>query len=168
MSIEFSNAYQEILLDNFNSVIKQNLIFQTQIKMSEDSLKNNKSDEKINLLNDENHALQIKFDDLLKTISALEIRANVGQSLHDEKARIQASLNDEMRKNASLNEKILDQSKVIEEIRKELQSSIEQIKNLEIALEKKESMHIEIQPILPKVKKTNLKVMDKLSDGNSF
>jgi len=51
MSVEFSNAYQEILLDNFNSVIKQNMMFQTQLKMAEEAQKNNKSDEKINLLN---------------------------------------------------------------------------------------------------------------------
>ena len=46
MSVEFSNAYQEILLDNFNSVIKQNLMFQTQLKMAEEAQKNNKSYEK--------------------------------------------------------------------------------------------------------------------------
>ena len=50
MSVEFSNAYQEILLDNFNSVIKQNMLFQTQLRMSEEAQKNNKSEDKINLL----------------------------------------------------------------------------------------------------------------------
>ena len=36
MSVEFSNAYQEILLDNLMSIIKQNFVFQTQLKMTED------------------------------------------------------------------------------------------------------------------------------------
>jgi len=37
MSVEFSNAYQEILLDNLVAIIKQNFIFQTQLKLAEDS-----------------------------------------------------------------------------------------------------------------------------------
>jgi hypothetical protein len=37
MSVEFSNAYQEILLDNIVSIIKQNFIFQTQLKLTENS-----------------------------------------------------------------------------------------------------------------------------------
>lgn len=32
---EFMNEYQEILFENFSSVIKQNILFQTQIKQSE-------------------------------------------------------------------------------------------------------------------------------------
>ena len=168
MSVEFSNAYQEILLDNFNSVIKQNMMFQTQLKMAEESQKNNKSDDKINLLNNDNIALQTKCDSLLKTISELEIRANVGQSLHDEKTRIQAALNEELRKSAGLNEQIVQQSKTIEDITKQLNDSLKEIEDLKSTLEKKESMSTEIQTILPKVKKTNSKVVNNIPDGSSF
>jgi len=168
MSVEFSNAYQEILLDNFNSVIKQNMMFQTQLKMAEESQKNNKSDDKINLLNNDNIALQTKCDSLLKTISELEIRANVGQSLHDEKTRIQAALNEELRKSAGLNEQIVQQSKTIEDITKQLNDSLKEIEDLKSTLEKKESMSTENQTILPKVKKTNSKVVNNIPDGSSF
>lgn len=168
MSVEFSNAYQEILLDNFNSVIKQNMLFQTQLRISEEAQKNNKSDDKINLLNDDNIALQTKCDNLLKTISELEIRANVGQSLHDEKTRIQAALNEELRKSAGLNEQIVQQSKTIEDITKQLNDSLKEIEDLKSTLEKKESMSTEIQTILPKVKKTNSKVVNNIPDGSSF
>ena len=175
MSVEFSNAYQEILLDNFNSVIKQNMMFQTQLKMAEEAQKNNKSDDKINLLNNDNIALQTKCDSLLKTISELEIRANVGQSLHDEKTRIQAALNEELRKSAVSNEtivqqskKIEEQSKTIEDITKQLNDSLKEIEDLKSTLEKKESMPTEIQTILPKVKKTNSKVVNNIPDGSSF
>jgi len=182
MSVEFSNAYQEILLDNFNSVIKQNLMFQTQLKISEEAQKNNKSDEKINLLNGEYDVLKSDYDIALKKISDLEVRANVGQSLHDEKTRIQAALNDELRKSSILNEKILEQSKTIEEQTlkineqsktientiKELEKSNVEIEDLKSTLEKKESMPTEIQTILPKVKKTNSKVVNNIPDGSSF
>ena len=39
MSVEFSNTYQEILLDNLVSIIKQNFIFQTQLKLAENGNK---------------------------------------------------------------------------------------------------------------------------------
>jgi predicted RNase H-like nuclease (RuvC/YqgF family) len=175
MSVEFSNTYQEILLDNFNSVIKQNLMFQTQLKMAEETQKNNKSDEKISLLNGEYNVLKSDYESALKKISDLEVRANVGQSLHDEKTRIQAALNDELKKAASLNTKILEQTKIIDEqsktiedITKQLEKSNTEIEELKSTLEKKESMPIEIQTILPKVKKTNSKVVNNIPDGSSF
>ena len=182
MSVEFSNAYQEILLDNFNSVIKQNMMFQTQLKMAEEAQKNNKSDEKINLLNGEYNNLKSEYDAVLKKVAELENRANVGQSLHDEKTRIQSALNEELRKSTVSNEKILQQSKTIEEhlktieeqsktiddITKQLEKNIKEIESLKSTLEKKEPMPTEIQTILPKVKKSNLKTVDKLSDGSSF
>jgi chromosome segregation ATPase len=182
MSVEFSNTYQEILLDNFNSVIKQNLMFQTQLKMAEEAQKNNKSDEKINLLNGEYNVLKSDYDNALKKISDLEVRASVGQSLHDEKTRVQAALNDELKKAASLNTKILEQtktideqtlkineqSKTIEDITKQLEKSNTDIEDLKSTLEKKESMPTEIQTILPKVKKTNSKVVNNIPDGSSF
>jgi predicted RNase H-like nuclease (RuvC/YqgF family) len=175
MSVEFSNTYQEILLDNFNSVIKQNLMFQTQLKMAEETQKNNKSDEKITLLNGEYNVLKSDYDNALKKISDLEVRANVGQSLHDEKTRVQAALNEELKKTASLNTKILEQTKIIDEqsktiedITKQLEKSNTKIEELKSTLEKKESMPTEIQTILPKVKKTNSKVVNNIPDGSSF
>ena len=182
MSVEFSNVYQEILLDNFNSIIKQNLMFQTQLKMAEETQKNNKSEEKMNLLSGEYDVLKSDYDIALKKISDLEVRANVGQSLHDEKTRIQAALNDELRKSSILNEKILEQSKTIDEQTlkisqqsktiedtiKELEKNNIEIEDLKSTLEKKESMPTEIQTILPKVKKTNSKVVNNIPDGSSF
>ena len=175
MSVEFSNTYQEILLDNFNSVIKQNLMFQTQLKMAEEMQKNNKSEDKINLLNGEYNVLKSEYDIALKKISELEVRASVGQSLHDEKTRVQSALNEELKKTASLNSKILEQTKTIEEqsktiegITKQLNGSLKEIEDLKSTLEKKESMPTEIQTILPKVKKTNSKVVNNIPDGSSF
>ena len=182
MSVEFSNIYQEILLDNFNSVIKQNLMFQTQLKIAEESQKNNKSEDKINLLNGEYNVLKSDYDSALKKISELEVRANVGQSLHDEKTRVQAALNEELKKTASLDSKILEQTKMIDEqalkineqsksiedITKQLNNSLKELEDLKSTLEKKESMPTEIQTILPKVKKTNSKVVNNIPDGSSF
>jgi uncharacterized coiled-coil protein SlyX len=205
MSVEFSNAYQEILLDNFNSVIKQNIMFQTQLKIAEETQKNNnyeskinelssKHDEKVSLLIAEYNALKAENDAAYNALKAendavkqrvadLEPRANVGQSLHDEKTRIQSALNDELKKNVivreevnqknsaieGLNKKIAEQSSLIEELNKkivvcenELVAKNKEIEELNSILAKKESM-------LPKVKKSNSKIdTNIITDGSSF
>lgn len=83
MGVEFSNAYQEILFDNLVSIIKQNFVFQTQIKLTE------------NLAN-EKQELQKKYDSLVNE----RVAQNFSNS--DEKNRIQQALNDSMKKNSLL------------------------------------------------------------------
>lgn len=184
MSVEFSNAYQEILLDNFNSVIKQNMLFQTQLRMSEEAQKNNKSEDKINLLNGEYNVLKSQYDEALKKIADLEPRANVGQSLHDEKTRIQSALNEELRKNSVHREEIAQKSNAIEELNKKIAEQSEQIAastnevtNLKTELEKKNQEIEDLNNTLekkespmPKVKKTNSKIDMNgiIADGSSF
>ena len=177
MSVEFSNAYQEILLDNFNSVIKQNMLFQTQLKMAEEAQKNNKSEEKINLLNGEFNNLQKQYEDALKKISELEVRASVGQSLHDEKTRIQAALNEEMKKNSVHREEIQQKNLIIEEHVKKIAEITDELSNLKIELGKMNKKVEELntiqekkEPTMPKVKKTNSKndMTSIVADGGSF
>ncbi len=83
MSVEFSNAYQEILFDNLVSIIKQNFVFQTQIKLTE------------NLAN-EKQELQKKYDSLVNERNVQNFSNN------DEKNRIQQALNESMKKTSSL------------------------------------------------------------------
>lgn len=121
MSVEFSNTYQEILLDNLVSIIKQNFVFQTQLKLSE-KIGKEKAD------------LQAKFDEVntkyeavkndVTMIEQLRARADVSSSVQQEKDRIQIALNDTMKKNASLN-------KSLEEKDMEILKLQEYIKKLE-------------------------------------
>jgi uncharacterized coiled-coil protein SlyX len=230
MSVEFSNAYQEILLDNFNSVIKQNIMFQTQLKLAEETQKNNNNDSKINeislkheekvslliaeynslktetdaaynSLKAENdaayNALKTENDAVKQKIADLEPRANVGQSLHDEKSRIQSALNEELKKNVivreevnqknsaieELNKKIAEQSSVIEELNRKIaeQSATIEMQSKKIVdcenelvtkskqIEESKSILVKKESIMPKVKKTNSKPdMNNIADGSSF
>lgn len=96
MSVEFSNAYQEILLDNLMSIIKQNFMFQTQLKFAED---NSKSKTEI----------QIKYDELLQAHEALKefkAKADMNASAHEDKSRLQSALNDNMKKNTLLQKEL--------------------------------------------------------------
>ena len=99
MSVEFSNAYQEILLDNLVAIIKQNFVFQTQLKLAED-------------LGKTKEETQVRYDELIRAHEMLKnqlgeaelmkSKIDINASAHEEKSRIQSALNDIMKKNTEL------------------------------------------------------------------
>lgn len=113
MSVEFSNAYQEILLDNLMSIIKQNFVFQTQLKLFE-NVGNQKTE------------LEIKYNELVAAMNSMQNRlieaekvssiVKSNNSAHEEKQRIQVALNNEMKKNVGLNKQIEDKEAKIGEL----------------------------------------------------
>jgi hypothetical protein len=68
MDGQFLSAYNEVILDNFTAVLKQNFMFQTQLKFVEDQKqKLVEAEEKIAKLQDigkKNEALMNEVDDL--------------------------------------------------------------------------------------------------------
>ena len=99
MSVEFSNTYQEILLDNLVSIIKQNFIFQTQLKLAESGNKDKAElQEKYDTLFSQYNSLKSQTPEL----EALRLRVDTNAGAHEEKSRIQSALNDEMRKSVEL------------------------------------------------------------------
>jgi len=99
MSVEFSNTYQEILLDNLVSIIKQNFIFQTQLKLAEGGNKDRTElQEKYDTLFSQYESLKSQTPEL----EALRLRVDTNAGAHEEKSRIQSALNDEMKKSVDL------------------------------------------------------------------
>ena len=94
MSVEFSNAYQEVLLENLDVILKQNFMMQARLKLFE---------KEANLRAE----MQAKIDEL--TVKNQEVLQQVEQTQHyrvqaesndaivQEKTRIQSALNDTMR-----------------------------------------------------------------------
>ena len=94
MSVEFSNAYQEVLLENLDVILKQNFMMQARLKLFE---------KEANLRAE----MQAKIDEL--TVKNQEVLQQVEQTQHyrvqaesndaivQEKSRIQSALNDTMR-----------------------------------------------------------------------
>ena len=114
MSVEFSNAYQEILLDNLVAIIKQNFVFQTQLKLAEDTGKATSE-------------IQAKYNELLQAYEAikdLKTKVDVNASAHEDKSRLQGALNDTMKQNTAL-------QKQLEEKNTEIASLKEYIEKLE-------------------------------------
>jgi len=103
MSVEFSNAYQEILLDNLVSIIKQNFIFQTQLKLAEDS---GKAKTEIQAKYDELAKMYEMAKGQLNEAASLKATLDGTSSLHEEKSRLQSALNDSMKRETSLKKTI--------------------------------------------------------------
>ena len=158
MSVEFSNTYQEILLDNLMSIIKQNFIFQTQLKLTEES------GNKLAELQSSYDALIVQLNSLKEQVGQVDgykLRAESNTSAHEEKTRIQLALNDEMRKSALLKTNLEQKEVEILELK-------EKIKLLETpeptpTLKPKSKVVIEKEP----TSNTPL-VLSKGKDGSMF
>jgi len=99
MSVEFSNAYQEVLLENLDVILKQNFVMQARLKLLE---------KEANLRAE----MQAKIDDLTVNIQQLteqlsftehyKVQAENNDAIVQEKTRIQSALNDTMRELAGV------------------------------------------------------------------
>ena len=140
MSVEFSNMYQEILLDNLVSIIKQNFIFQTQLKLAENGNKDKTElQEKYDTLSSQYESLKSQTPEL----EALRLRVDTNAGAHEEKSRIQSALNDEMKKSVELKGQLEAKSS-------ELAGKTQEIVDL-----KNQILKLESSIPTPKLKKSN-------------
>jgi len=128
MSVEFSNVYQEILLENLQAIIKQNFVFQTQLKLVESSVKE-KDDLKKKVSELTEICEKSKAD--LSQLQVYKTKADNISSLHEEKSRIQNALNEEMKKNVVLKKEIDQRDSLISKNKKEIDELKDYIKTLE-------------------------------------
>ena len=154
MSVEFSNAYQEILLDNLVAIIKQNFVFQTQLKLAEDSGKTTSE-------------IQAKYNELLQAYEAvkeLKTKVDVNASAHEDKSRLQGALNDTMKQNTALQKQLEEKNTEIaglNEYIEKLESIATPSKLKKLNPEKFTEENIVEQPV------SNLFAI-KVNDGSSF
>ena len=159
MSVEFSNTYQEILLDNLVSIIKQNFIFQTQLKLAENAGKSKAElQNSYDILNGEYTSLR----EQLSQIEGLKMRIESNDSAHEEKSRIQMALNDELKKSADL-------KRTLEERDGEISSLKEQILKLESLVPPPKTKKVNPVIVPDLVEPTPLILSKtKVSDGSTF
>ena len=154
MSVEFSNAYQEILLDNLVAIIKQNFVFQTQLKLAEDSGKATAE-------------IQAKYNELIQTYEAvkdLKTKVDVNASAHEDKSRLQSALNDSMKHTTTLQKQLEEKNTEIaglNEYIEKLESIATPSKLKKLNPEKFTEENIVEQPV------SNLFAI-KVNDGSSF
>jgi len=148
MSVEFSNAYQEVLLENIDSILKQNFMFQARLKLLEKEA-NIKTELQAKL-----DDVTAKYQEALAQVGAAEqykVQASSNDAIVQEKSRIQSALNDTMRE-LGTTKGALEGS----------QAEVKELKSRIAELEK-------LVPPAPKasVKKTTVKTEDKKPDDSA-
>jgi predicted RNase H-like nuclease (RuvC/YqgF family) len=159
MSVEFSNTYQEILLDNLVSIIKQNFIFQTQLKLAETTGKDKAElQNSYDILNGEYSSLR----EQLSQMEGLKMRVESNDSAHEEKSRIQTALNDELKRSADL-------KRTLEERDGEISNLKEQILKLESLVPPPKTKKVS-PVIVPDIDEPTPLILSKtkVSDGSTF
>ena len=110
MDVQFINSYNEVLFDNFVSVLKQNILFQTNIKILEEKVKGYSNlEQNLNELNDIRNMYNTALDNIDKLQAQLNQKDQQLSSMHSneaEKYRLQSAVNDLMRQNAELEAKL--------------------------------------------------------------
>jgi len=148
MSVEFSNAYQEVLLENLDAILKQNFMFQARLKLLEKEA-NIKTELQVKL-----DDVTAKYQDALSQVGQTEqykVQALSNDAIVQEKTRIQSALNDTMRE--------LDSTKSVLE---KSQAEIGELKTQILELQK-------LIPPAPKtpVKKTTVKTEETKPDDSA-
>ena len=148
MSVEFSNAYQEVLLENLDVILKQNFMMQARLKLFE---------KEANLRAE----MQAKIDEL--TAKHQEALEQIGQTQHyrtqaesndaivQEKTRIQSALNDTMRELGTT-------KKSLDSITQELSLKNKEVEEMKFRISELEKL---ITPAPKVVKKLIVKTEDK-------
>jgi chromosome segregation ATPase len=122
--IRFLQKYGEVLNDNFNAVLKQNLLFQTQIAVLQEDVKQL---EDINQLKDDIKKLIQENNDLKNDLANKTNTLKQNQNTDADKHRLQTAVNTQMREISELKDRIGT-------LENDILSNKEYIKQLEDAL----------------------------------
>ena len=151
MNVEFSNAYQEVLLENLDVILKQNFMMQTKLKLLE---------KEANVRAE----MQAKIDEL--TVKHQEALEQIGQTQHyktqaesneaivQEKTRIQSALNDTMRELGTTKSALEAREKEIEEMKSKI-SELEKLVPPAPKVVKKVTVKTEEKPVEISATETN-------------
>lgn len=154
MDLNLQNAYVEVLLDNFISVVKQNLMFQAQLEVTSKTLNTfNELKERTDFLEQENKQLKGVIESVTSENVILKNDISVegsGKTLKEERVRLQSAVNDYMRQVKTLREEIL---KVKSESQDVLVKNVQNIEDLNKYIQRLES-------VIPASKLKKLKTVD--------
>lgn len=168
MSVEFSNAYQEVLLENLDSILKQNFMFQTQLKLVEKEA-NVKADLQAKL-ND----VTAKYEEALQNANKAEqyrTQAESNDAIVQEKNRIQSALNDTMKKVSGLEsslESVKYELQTEKELHTELKEYVAKLESIAPVTKLKKINTVKIEEPKPDESASVDLFNIKVEDGSSF
>jgi len=142
----FLNNYVEVVNDNVSSIIKQNFVFQTQLKMAETKLAQlEDSKQTVDKLSVENKQLNQQITELKNLTSSYK-------NVSDDKNRLQVSLNETSQVKNHLQSQINDMQQELTRLR----AQSEELENLR---KENEVLKKKLEP----EEKTSVKKVEKVS-----
>jgi predicted nucleic acid-binding Zn-ribbon protein len=163
MDGKFLDVYNEVILDNFNAVLKQNFMFQTQIKFAEEKVKEvGELEKKLAALTSENsdaNILREEIKTLKDTISQKEAIIQSSSNTDNERHRLQTAVNTQMKEIEGLKKTIDD----LQQKQKDQQTQVTQVEEM-LPSSKKKKLGIEL-PEEPKPIKEEPITLNKEDDN---
>lgn len=163
MDGKFLDVYNEVVLENFYAVLKQNFMFQTQLKFAEENTKKVGELEKklADLSSEKNDVIKLKeqIDNLKNEITNKDALIQSSSNTDNERHRLQTAVNNQMKEIEGL-------KKTIDDLQKKQKDQQEYVTQLEEMLpnSKKKKLGIEI-PEEPKPIKEEPKTLEKEEDN---
>ena len=139
MDMNYVTAYQEVLLENLDAILKQNFQFQTRLKLYEmDSNKQAELQAKFNELSANYQEAVNKLDEFKSSSQVYKVQAESSDAIVQEKNRIQSALNDAMREITVLNQSIQTKDREISDLKDIIAKPKEEEKPKKVAVKKVE------------------------------
>jgi hypothetical protein len=139
MDVNYVTAYQEVLLENLDAILKQNFQFQTRLKLYEmDSNKQAELQAKFNELSANYQEAVNKLDEFKNSSQVYKVQAESSDAIVQEKNRIQSALNDAMREITVLNQSIQTKDREISDLKDIIAKPKEEEKPKKVAVKKVE------------------------------
>ena len=161
MDAKFLNTYNEVILDNFNAVLKQNFLFQTQIKVLEEQVKEKSELEtKLASLSSENNdivELRGEIDGLKDELNNKNLAIQNLNNTDSERHRLQTAVNNQMKEIEGLKSQVGSlqngQDSEVQSVKNQKDSEIRLLKDKE-----KEQLNYiaQLEEMLPNSKKKKL------------
>jgi len=163
MDGKFLDVYNEVILENFNAVLKQNFMFQTQIKFAEEKAKEvGELEKKLATLTSENsdaNILREEIKTLNERISQKEAIIQSSSNTDNERHRLQTAVNNQMKEIEGLKKTIGD----LQQQQKDQQTYVTQLEEM-LPNSKKKKLGIEL-PEEPKPIKEEPITLNKEDDN---
>lgn len=170
----FINAYNEVILDNLNAIMKQNFMFQTQIKFLEERVSIIPGLEEKGNLYDSVLREKTELENILVSLkNEIENKDNIIKNTTNsdaDKHRLQTALNEQAKKLEILTNKITDVENDIDDKNyyiKQLEDMLPNSKRKKLGLEIIESTKEEVEEIEITEKNNNV-ILKVESSGGTF
>jgi chromosome segregation ATPase len=161
MDGKFLSIYNEVILDNFDAVLKQNFMFQTQIKLLEEQIKE-KSELETKLASlssekDDIDELRTEIDGLKTELDNKNLAIQNLNNTDTERHRLQTAVNNQLKEIEGLKSQVgslqSDKESEVQLVKNQKDSEIELLKNKE----KEQLDYIaQLEEMLPNSKKKKL------------